>query len=107
LISVLPQIAPFNFGEDEVNFDDSITATCSVTKGDMPMKIWWSLSDSFDSLVEFNISSNDGILITKAAHKISMLNIEAVKARHRGNYTCYAANKAGAVKHSAYLAVNG
>jgi Immunoglobulin domain len=106
LISVLPQIAPFNF-EEEVNFDDSITATCSVTKGDLPMKIWWSLSDSIESIAEFNISSNDGISITKATNKISMLNIEAVKARHRGNYTCYAANKAGTVQHSAYLAVNG
>jgi Immunoglobulin domain len=106
-IQVLPHIVPFNFGEEEINFDDSITATCSVIKGDLPMKIWWSLSESIESISEYNISTNDGIVISKAGNKLSVLNIEAVKARHRGNYTCYAANKAGINKHSAYLAVNG
>lgn len=38
---------------------------------------------------------------------MSMLGIEAVKARHRGNYTCYAQNKAGIAQHSAFLSVNG
>jgi Immunoglobulin I-set domain len=71
------------------------------------MKIWWTLSESIESLAEYNISTNDGIVISKAGNKLSVLNIEAVKARHRGNYTCYAANKAGITKHSAYLAVNG
>jgi Immunoglobulin domain len=103
----MPEIVAFNFGKDEINFDESITATCSVFKGDLPMKMWWSLSDSIESIAEFNISSNDGIVISKAGNKLSVLNIEAVKARHRGNYTCYAANKAGTSKHSAYLAVNG
>jgi Immunoglobulin domain len=104
---VLPQIAPFNFGEEEVNFDDSITATCSVIKGDLPMQIWWSLSDSIESMAEYNISTNDGVIVSKAGPKLSFLNIEAVKARHRGNYTCHAANKAGTSRYSAYLSVNG
>ena len=38
---------------------------------------------------------------------MSMLGIEAVKARHRGNYTCYAQNKAGIAQYSAFLSVNG
>jgi Immunoglobulin domain len=105
--SVLPQIVPFTFGKDEIYFDESVTATCSVSFGDLPIKFWWTLSDSFESLSEYNISTNDGIVISKAGNKLSFLNIEAVKARHRGNYTCYAQNKAGTAKQSAYLAVNG
>lgn len=104
---VLPQIVPFNFGEDEVNFDETVSATCTITKGDLPINIWWTLADSIESFAEYNISTNDGIFISKAGHKISVLNIDAVKARHRGNYTCYASNKAGIAKHSSYLSVNG
>lgn len=103
----MPQIVAFDFGEEEFNLDESVTATCSVSKGDLPLKIWWTLADSFESLAEYNISSNDGIVISKAGNKLSVLNIEAVKARHRGNYTCYAKNKAGISRHSAYLAING
>lgn len=36
-----------------------------------------------------------------------LLHIEAVKARHRGNYTCYAQNKAGVSQQSCYLHING
>ena len=104
---MLPIIAPFSFGEEEFNLDDSVTATCSITKGDLPLKIWWTLSDSFESMEEYNISTNDGVFISKTGNKISMLNIEAVKARHRGNYTCYAKNKAGISKQNSYLAING
>ena len=84
-----------------------MTATCSVSKGDLPIHIWWTLSESYESLAEYNISSNDGVVISKAGNKLSVLNIEAVKARHRGNYTCYARNKAGISQNSAYLAING
>ena len=104
---MLPIIAPFSFGEEEFNLDDSVTATCSIIKGDLPLKIWWTLSDSFESMEEYNISTNDGVFISKTGNKISMLNIEAVKARHRGNYTCYAKNKAGISKQNSYLAING
>jgi hypothetical protein len=105
-VKVLPSIIPFTFGEEEFKIDESVTGTCSVTKGDMPISIWWTLSDSYESTSEYNISSNDGVMISKAGNKLSVLNIEAVKARHRGNYTCYAKNKAGVTQHSAYLAIN-
>ena len=98
---------PFSFGEDEFNLDDSVTATCSITKGDLPLHIWWTLSESIESVEEYNISTNDGVFISKNGNKVSVLNIEAVKARHRGNYSCYAKNKAGIIKHSAYLGING
>jgi len=38
---------------------------------------------------------------------MSVLGIDAVKARHRGNYTCFAQNKAGVANHTVYLAING
>lgn len=86
--------------------DESVTATCSVSKGNMPISIWWTLSDSIESKSEYNISTKEGIVISKAGNKLSVLNIEAVKAKHRGNYTCYARNNAGITKHVAYLAFN-
>lgn len=55
----------------------------------------------------YNLTTGDGIVITKPSQKISILAIDAVKARHRGNYSCFASNKGGFTAHSAYLAVNG
>jgi Immunoglobulin domain len=104
---VLPQIVPFNFGEEEVNLDDSATATCSINKGDSQgLKIYWVFQGA-DDLYPYNLTTNDGVVITKPSQKISILAIDAVKARHRGNYTCYAQNKAGLTQHSAYLHING
>lgn len=46
-------------------------------------------------------------MITRNGQKVSMLAIDAVKARHRGNYTCFASNKGGIAHYSAYLKING
>ena len=54
-----------------------------------------------------NLTTSDGIVITRTSQKVSLLTIEAVKARHRGNYTCFAQNRAGVVQQNAYLAMNG
>lgn len=89
-----------------MNFDDSVTATCSIIKGDLPMKIWWSFTESDESL-RYNLTTNDGVVVTKPSQKVTLLTIDAVKARHRGNYTCLAQNKGGSSQYSTYLAVNG
>lgn len=89
-----------------MNLDDAVSAVCTVTKGDYPLFIWWSLVDDFNAH-ERNLSTNDGLMITRTSQKLSLLNIDAVKARHRGNYTCYAQNKAGLSQHSAFLHING
>lgn len=98
---------PFNFGEEELNIDDSISVTCSITKGDTPLKIWWNFHEEGVETFPYNLTSNDGIIITQSNQKVSMLSIEALKGRHRGNYTCYARNRAGITSHSSYLAING
>lgn len=102
----LPQITPFNFGEDEeINLDEAVAVTCIVTKGDLPIHIWWTLKDEFSDTK--NLTTNDGVVITRNGQKVSVLTIEAVKSRHRGNYTCHAMNKAGIAGHSAFLQING
>jgi hypothetical protein len=101
---------PFNFGEEELNIDDSVSATCSITKGDLPINVWWTFleeNSGSESAFAYNLTTNDGIVITRASQKVSTILIEALKARHRGNYTCYAQNRAGLVAHSSYLTING
>jgi Down syndrome cell adhesion molecule-like protein 1 len=97
---------PFSFGEDEVNLDDSIMASCSIIKGDSPLRIWWRFYEINDAL-GYNLTTNDGVVVTKPSQKISILAIDAVKARHRGSYSCFAQNRAGISQFSAHLAVNG
>lgn len=104
---VLPQITPFTFGDDqEVNFDEAVAVTCIITKGDLPINIWWSYYDEMDGFQK-NLSTNDGVVITRTSQKLSVLNIDAVKSRHRGNYTCFAKNNAGVTQHSAFLSISG
>lgn len=102
---VLPQIVPLLFGEDDVNLDETVSAVCTITKGDLPIDIWWTFSDGFEP--ERNLTSGDGVDILRRNQKISMLNIENVKARHRGNYTCYGQNRGGLSQQTAILAING
>lgn len=99
--AVVPQIFPFTFGDEPVNSGEAISATCSIQKGDFPMDIAWA----FDG-VPLSAESTDQFSITKGK-RLSVLSIDAVAARHAGEYTCTASNKAGASSHTAALAVNG
>ena len=106
IVLVLPIIVPFEFGDEPINIHESVSAMCSVNKGDLPINIWWSFYDVHFKL-ERNLTNNDGIVITKLGHKSSVLTIESAQPRHRGNYTCFAQNKGGVAQHSAYLSING
>ncbi len=73
---------------------------CFVPTGDEPLRISWSLKGDI-------ISSEPSMTTTMIGTRTSMLMISSVGYRHRGVYTCTAANKAGSRSHSAELRVNG
>lgn len=100
MLLVLPQIVPFNFGEDEINAMDMVSASCTVNKGDLPLKITWMRNNQ-------SIYSNDGISISRTNQRISILSIDSVRDRHAGNYQCIASNSGGSVNYTASLWVNG
>jgi hypothetical protein len=97
----------FTFGEEELNLDDSVSAMCSITKGDLPIKIWWTFKPDDENEHTYNLTTNDGILITRPSEKLSVLSISSIKPRWRGTFYCYASNRANTSTHSAFLAING
>ncbi|XP_076239566.1 Down syndrome cell adhesion molecule 1 [Calliopsis andreniformis] len=99
-VMVLPQIMPFSFGDEPVNSGEVISATCSIMKGDTPIEIVWKLNGR---TIDF---SNPDMTVTRITKHMSALSIESVAARHAGEYTCVATNRAGNVSHSTTLAVN-
>lgn len=98
---VLPQILPFDFGEEPINSGDSTSITCSISKGDLPINITWTLNGKPIQMNEY------GIKINQVTKKLSALSIDYVDANHVGEYSCVAANKAGVSLSTAYLHVNG
>lgn len=100
-VTVAPQIAPFVITEEPANWGDSISVVCAILKGDLPIEITWALNG------EPIGRDRSDINILATTRKNSILSIESVAARHAGEYTCSASNKAGATSHSATLAVNG
>jgi len=101
IVAVAPQIAPFAIAEEPANWGDSISVVCAILKGDLPIEITWALNG------EPIRPDRSDINILATTRKNSILSIESVAARHAGEYTCSASNKAGATSHSAILAVNG
>lgn len=97
---VTPQIIPFNFGNEDVNTGDSVSAACSIIKGDIPVNIKWLHGN-------LTVINGDGVTITRVSKKLSTLSIDSVQEQHIGNYTCVASNKGGRTSHSTYLHVNG
>lgn len=97
---MVPQITPFDFGEDVLNAGDTVSLICTVGKGDLPLKIHWLLNNQ-------ELNSGNSILINRSGKRISLLSIENVQHEHIGNYTCIAENDAGVSSHSAVLNVNG
>lgn len=97
---VNPQIVPFFFGDNPINFGDSTSVTCSVHKGDLPINFSWLHNN-------ISIGYIEGIGVFKGGSKNSMLTIDSVTDKHSGVYTCVAENKAGVVSYSTVLNVNG
>ena len=91
---------PFDFGNDDVNAMDMVSAYCTVNQGDLPIDIHWRFNGQ-------KLFTNDGILVSRSSPRISVLSIESVRGRHSGNYSCVAENAAGSAEHTAPLSVNG
>lgn len=97
---VLPRIVPFSFEDGPASSGQDISITCTVPEGDLPIDISWFLNDK-------SINEYSGITTVKAGKRNQVLNIETVAAEHSGNFTCVANNKAGSVRYTADLFVNG
>ncbi|XP_035731503.1 Down syndrome cell adhesion molecule-like protein Dscam2 isoform X30 [Vespa mandarinia] len=99
-VMVSPEIAPFDIAEKPANWGDSISVVCAIVKGDVPIEISWALNG------EPIGPDRSDINILATTRKNSILSIESVAARHAGEYTCSASNKAGGTSHSSTLVVN-
>lgn len=97
---VPPQITPFEFSENAIDAEETVSIICTVSKGDFPLDISWK-HNSHD------ISPVDGVSVTRPSKKIIQLIIDSVHASNAGEYTCTAKNKAGETSHTAVLNVNG
>jgi len=80
--------------------EDSVSVTCLISTGDLPIDIEWFFN-------EYGISSYSGISVMKGGKRNSVLSIDSVQARHAGNYSCRAKNHAAAVNYTTDLIVNG
>ncbi|VEN53580.1 unnamed protein product [Callosobruchus maculatus] len=98
-VMVPPQIHPFDFGGEATNSGDIVVVICTITKGDYPIKMHWTLNGK-------PVTNTDGVTISSTNKRISQLTIESVQAQHSGEYTCIAENSAGTTKYSSYLNVN-
>lgn len=97
---VPPKIAPFSFGDEPMNYDETVSVTCTVSGGDLPINFIWLLNRvPLEPYLE--------VLTEKRGKRINVLMIESLKAKHAGNYTCLASNEAGSVEYTSELIVNG
>lgn len=86
--------------EKPANWGETVTATCTILKGDQPIQIEWALNGQ-------PISHDFSDITIVTSKRVSLLTIDAVTASHAGEYTCVASNTAGGTSYSASLAVNG
>lgn len=86
--------------EKPANWGETVTATCTILKGDQPILIEWALNGE-------PISHDFSDITVATSKRVSLLTIDAVTASHAGEYTCVAGNAAGGTSYSASLTVNG
>ena len=104
-----PNVLPFGFGASVFNEGDYVSAICSVSTGDLPLRISWSLQGVAKSSKNAGQlwDMADGIVTNPMGKRASLLSIESVGYGQTGTYTCTARNAAGNSSFSAELKVNG
>lgn len=86
-----------------MNYGDLVTVSCALSGGDVPVEMFWYFNGKpINDYAKFN-----DIILRKEGKKLFLLMIETVSAKHIGNYTCSAKNRAGIVEYTADLKVNG
>lgn len=100
LQKVAPKIAPFDFGEEPLNYGEPASIQCTILGGDLPINVTWLLNNA-------TIDRYHDISFSRIGKRINVLSIESVAAHHAGFYSCHAQNKAGITAHTARLIVNG
>ncbi|XP_032672555.1 Down syndrome cell adhesion molecule-like protein Dscam2 isoform X8 [Odontomachus brunneus] len=100
-VMVAPQIAPFSISDEPANWGEAVSAVCTIVKGDLPIDMSWALNGE-----PITRENHGDVSISSTSKRVSVITIEAVSARHAGEYTCTASNAAGATSYSATLAVN-
>jgi len=96
----VPQILQFSFGNDPLNSGEMLSVSCTIVKGDFPIKLTWTFDD-----IPIDSSRPDVNIVNNK--RVSFLSIDSVAARHAGRYKCTATNAAGSDSHTAVLSVNG
>ncbi len=91
---------PITFGRETLDEGDYAQVFCTVTKGDEPLTISWSLQGEI-------VSSEPSLTTNSLGSRASILTIQSVGYRHSGLYTCTASNQAGVASESVELKVNG
>lgn len=97
----MPQITPFDFGDEPLNTGELTGVSCIVSKGDLPIEIYWTLNSNLI------VTGQNSFTITRLNARTSALSIESLNSGHRGLYKCVTKNKAGVAEFSAELKVNG
>lgn len=95
-----PKVVPFTFGENPIYFDESVSISCSLSVGDLPINITWLLNGQ-------NVREIEDIITSSFGKRGSSLGIDSVSRKHAGTYTCLAQNQAGNSSYSAELILNG
>lgn len=90
---------PFTFGEEPYEKGQSVSSQCSVSSGDLPIKISWLFNN--DPL------NHPDITVSAIGRRASAISIDQVSWEHVGNYTCLGENRAGKASFTAHLFVNG
>lgn len=97
---MLPNIVPFDFGEESIHSGVFIQVYCTVKDGDLPLRIIWLHNG-------IPIKNFPDISTAPVGKRGSVLSIESVQYEHAGNYSCRADNVAGEAEFTAELQVNG